>query len=354
MGVFTWTAGTLVGVRRRVRRSGVLVDVSRPTTARRDLADWPFAADDPFNIGIGNAATWTLASDPRTAKAHGTANFGVINGAAQIPSYGIPVYRAAGSDPWQQVHGALIQVPAGAAPASGTDHHMTVLAPRDAGSDYTCYGFYGAAATASVSPDSYTASNGGTGYQLSGYSGHYDGRASSIMQMAGLIRPVDITRGAISHALACILPTAVMKPGYVWPAGSEDSSSGSTYTGGTNGVPMGSVLGIPASVDLSTLGLTAGGLMLATALQNYGAIVVDTGANFAFVAEDTADTAGAGGSTPADFRAFAGQMTNDLSLIIAQLRVLTNQQTSQGALTSAKGWGSGSSSSRGGAVPALG
>ena len=58
-----------------------------------------------------------------------------------------------------------------------------------------------------------------------------------------------------------------------WPNTHEDYFGPQQYTGN---LIAGSTIGIPASVDLNSLGLSQGGMMIAKALQQYGAIWRDT------------------------------------------------------------------------------
>ena len=72
-----------------------------------------------------------------------------------------------------------------------------------------------------------------------------------------------------------ISPDALKSPGATWdqnipwPNGHEDYYGPRDYTGS---IVAGSTFGIPMSVNLNSLGLSQGGMMLAKALQNYGGI----------------------------------------------------------------------------------
>jgi hypothetical protein len=308
----------------------------------RNASLWPFAANDAFNIGIGNGATWSTTWSTTGSN---------VNGAQEAPSYSIPVYIATGSSPVQTIDGVSLKIPSGAAPASGTDGHMTCVQPKGsiAGiSNFAMYGFYGVTKTTNAPPNTYTnGSYGANGpFDLTAYSTHYDGRASAILQMAGLMRVDEVVAGVIPHAIAAALNVGSMAPGFLWPASAQDSDT-SGYKGTTH---MGSVLGIPSSVQLSTIGLTtAGGLMLATALQTYGAIVVDTGGTegVIFYAEDQYDEH----DNTAAFTTSIAQMNDDLATIAKNLKLLTNQQASQSALDATGAWGSGSTRSLAPAAP---
>lgn len=66
---------------------------------------------------------------------------------------------------------------------------------------------------------------------------------------------------------------------FQWPNNNADSSASGIYFGVT---PLGAMFAIPKSTDITTLGLTAEGLILAKALQDFGGITVDyTGTTFA-------------------------------------------------------------------------
>ena len=60
--------------------------------------------------------------------------------------------------------------------------------------------------------------------------------------------------------------------GYVWPATEQDYDSPWTYGGA---LPMGSLVAIPRSVDITQLGLNPQTLAIARALQDYGGYIVD-------------------------------------------------------------------------------
>jgi hypothetical protein len=330
VSAFRETAGGLVAL--------ATSPASGTGTATRDASMWPFAHDDPWNIGIGNAAAWSATGSAQTTFAQGGGGGGIVNGAQQNPSYSIPVYTAVTGSPTASIGGTTLQIPAGSLPASGTDGHIVAIQPKS-GTTYQMYGFYGV----TYSGGTYTTTYGSNGpFDLSQYSTHYDGRASSILQMGGLIRPADVASGTIGHAIAMALNRASLQSGYIWPAGSQDSGA-SGYTAGANGMHMGAVVGIPSTVNVAGLGLTAGGLLLATALQTYGAILVDTAGSggVVFYAEDQVDE----GANTSAFTNAVNQMTSDMATICAQLRVLTNQQTGQSTLISASGWGTGSTTS---------
>jgi hypothetical protein len=107
------------------------------------------------------------------------------------------------------------------------------------------------------------------------------------------------------YAKQALYKCSTAKDCYRWPATTADSYAVGFYgtvSGNTNSaMKMGALLAIPASKDLSSLGLeTEPGKQLAWTLQNYGAYVVDDtwGPNFAINAESGPD-----GSIRSQFKA---------------------------------------------------
>lgn len=104
-------------------------------------------------------------------------------------------------------------------------------------------------------------------------SGKANGRCASLIpNYAGLIREGEVAGGSIDHALACTFPPALLTCEVVYPAVAFDMSD--RYQGT---VPMGALLALPASLDLASLQLSPGALVIARAAQRYGIYVVDRG-----------------------------------------------------------------------------
>ena len=289
----------------------------------RVAAQWPFAVSSPWNMPIGSGATYTAASDSRTANLIDS-SIGIGVNAAQ---YSHPVYVASASDPLMNVHfktaptglngsGPAVyngvvsfRIPVGATPAAGSDAHMHVVDP-DGRTLHETWMFSGCTGTECnaagyARTDLYGSGVGSVNGVNAGM------RAYGGSAIGGLIRTWEIKAGAIRHAVAVALTTTQLKKGWVWPATQEDSAS-STYAGQ---VPMGSLMAIPPSVNLSSLGLSSGGLLLARALQDYGGYVVDRSAGFTFYAEPSAES-------------LLGPMRADVAKIRAQLRLVTDNTSS--------------------------
>ncbi|QGJ94881.1 minor tail protein [Gordonia phage Stormageddon] len=144
-------------------------------------------------------------------------------------------------------------------------------------------------------------------------------RAARFPSAGGLIRAHELGKCYIPHALCISIPASSLKLGFVWPAAAEDSQTNLTYSGQ---VPMGSFFAIPASVDLSTLGLSPEGLALAECLQKYGMYVGDQSGSAAISVD--------GEATVAMPSALERLRTDWTTKLFGQLRRVTNVGTVAG------------------------
>lgn len=296
----------------------------------RDLARWPFDECSPWNHPAGSGAVyqaisspalWTIAGDARTTAA--------VNSA----SWSHPVYMEevrtgvadtlSGNDEQGRAVSYPLMIPAGATPAVGTDAHLHLI---DLGRQHV-YETYQARRVGSsiVALDLIRNDLRGTGI--------FDGMASPNRELwhgvrayggsaiAGLIRKGELgTR--IPHALAVAVQRAAMNKntpngmGYVWPASCRDENWKTTY-GSTGNVHMGTLLGLPPKEDRQALFLRERITdprvqVIAAALQDYGAYVVDaTSDNISFYAE------------PAETEAERID-TDQLAKLLPYLRVVAN------------------------------
>lgn len=280
----------------------------------RDPTVQPFRSYSVWNTAIGSAAQWSNPTDPDTVT--------IRSGTPTINSsqWSIPVYVASPTDPVTTFTmppnasypfpTVSLPAPAGITPApplSGGDHHVALFdsTHRWLHNFYGCMSGTGGFSCGSKEIVDVCSAGDATG----GWS-------------IGLIRTSEIQAGVIPHVLRYSIaksqtsggPTPVN--GNAWPAvAAPDGCSPSCYTGN---VQAGSTIGIPASVNLSALGLSAPGLVLATALQNYGAMQRDTGGNggVIFYAEQGAATV-----VPTQLNA----MYTDLAKIVPLLAIMRNQ-----------------------------
>lgn len=102
-----------------------------------------------------------------------------------------------------------------------------------------------------------------------GESIHFYGpsRASGVAALAGLIMHEEVRSGRIKHKLAFACSSNACQE-YVWPA---------TWTDGyvEGGIPEGAVIQLDPDLELGQFSLSAGGLTVARALQEYGAVGTD-------------------------------------------------------------------------------
>jgi hypothetical protein len=308
-------AGGAGAAGRSAARSGATADGAPKT---RIPSKWPFSEASPWNAPMGANATFSSANDPRTQNLVDPSIVAGINAA----EYSHPIYVAKSSDPMRSVRVkvaptgiegsgiaeydvvARFRIPKRAEPAPGEDAHLHVVDPdgrtlhetwmfAKSGSELTAAGY---------------ARTDLLGSGVSSVNGRNVGmRAYGGSAIGGLIRTWEVKADAIRHVLAIALTNNQLKRGWVWPATQEDSGS-STYAGQ---IPMGSLVAIPPSVDLTALDLSDDGLVLAKALQDYGAYVVDRSGGFTFYAEPGAESR-------------LGSMRRDVNKIREQLRLVTN------------------------------
>ena len=92
--------------------------------------------------------------------------------------------------------------------------------------------------------------------------------ASGLSLLSGLVRHDEVASGDVGHALTVTLP--MVRNTFVWPALHSDGRSSDP-----SAPPMGSWFRLRPDADLSGLGPQA--LVVARAMQTYGAVLTDTG-----------------------------------------------------------------------------
>jgi hypothetical protein len=263
---------------------------------------WPFASDSPWNLPIGDGAQFAVSTDLRQVSLLDATATPWLN----VSQYSHPVYLASDTDPLATVSRSgyadeHYRIPSTAVPASGTDAHMHVVEPNGRWLHESWH--------MAGSGTSWT-----TGYHVltdldgSGFTGGV--RAYGGSAVGGLIRRWELDNGSIRHALALALTNSELKVGPVWPATRQDGNALSTYLGQ---LPMGSYAAIPPTVDLATLGLRPASLVVARALQDYGAYVVDRSGSWTLYGEPTLT----GDTRVSDIR-------GDLAKIRSVMKVVTN------------------------------
>jgi hypothetical protein len=180
-----------------------------------------------------------------------------------------PDYHRADQD-WRE----QFYLPRGACPSPDTDGLLAVIQPDGWALDAYAVVVTAQGKVVSTMASWVDAHGDGTGW----WNGR---RASMLPSFAGLIRTGELAHGLIAHALAVQVPPQVLTRAYVWPAYAFDRDS--HYSGS---LPMGALMAIPPRVDIGRLGLSARGIVLARAAQDYGVYVVDRGGGgITFLAE---------------------------------------------------------------------
>ena len=286
---------------------------------KRDPAFWPFASTSPWNMPIGDGAKFAEVDSP---------GYSVKAGAGIVTTeWSHPIWIASPSDPMRKIYDkntgrvfAEIRIPANARPDPKGDGHFHII-------DET-HAFVIETYAAKLRPDGDWESNNvrkndlrGEGVYVSGPVRYTGTRAYGGSAIGGLIRKGELQNG-IPHALAVAVPRPAMNqntpsgPGKpcVWPASTADNGWQITY-GKIGNIHMGTLQAIAGSVDVSKLGLSPGGLVLARAMQDYGVYITEANCptcKITFYAEPTADA-----EVTAAVRA-------DLSKLIQHLKIVTN------------------------------
>ena len=272
-------AGCAIGGRPAPRPSA---SASAPVSAERTdgLQVRPFAADSPANRPLAAGTTFEAQDGPMTAALHGAGAIDVNSSAWSFAFYRTttkdPLVTVRSPDHWSAV--VQMRLPVDATTTAGTDDHMGVVQP-DGHTAYELYKMHHRSDGTWTSPYVIKTDLRGTGA---------DGgaRASGTSIFWGVVLASDLASGRIDHTLAMGVPNSVLQAGEVWPARLQDSDAATAYTGV---VPMGTLFAIPPSVDIARLGLSAEGLVLARALQQYGAYVMIRSSSVALYAEKAAD-----------------------------------------------------------------
>ena len=228
----------------------------------------PFAPESPWRRAIPQGP----AIDPNSA-----AMIGYVESTrglfANLVEFGVPIFKVAPDTPTYDVTcagqewgvcpfaGWPVPIPYGAVTNSGSDGVMVTVDEANS----TVFEFWQAAKTGDQWSAQWGAVNSLRG---SGWGGSATGSGAS--RLGGVIRVAETSAGVIPHALA--LQTSNACSTFRPPALKSDGRSTRADC-----IPEGAHLQLDPSLDLSSLGLTTGELVVATAMQRYGGYVVDAG-----------------------------------------------------------------------------
>ncbi len=277
---------------------------------RRDPWLWPFVFSSEWNTPLGSGARFAPPDAPTTRD--------ILAGGAAIHAgeWSHPLYLARADDSFVRVfdrenaRSFTVRIPPGAKPDPMGDGHMYVVDPAKR-SVLEMIAVKRTADGGITTARAFEVNLYGTGTHMT--DGKFPGiRAMDASGMGGLIRVWELKAGRIPHAVTFMLPYARLKHGPVWPSAREDYWGFRDYKGN---VPIGSLIAIPPTVDITKLGLTASGLALARALQDYGAYCDDSAGSSGIVI--SAEGAAEGMGELQDMRA-------DFPKIHPYLRLVTN------------------------------
>jgi hypothetical protein len=242
-----------------------------PSATRWWAASSPFNTPAPANASLDpNSATWVSMLNNSSQ-----VNSIVVNST----SWTTTLYHANANTPHVVVSvantGKHISIPyqAGWATSPDADAHIAII-DDSTGCEYEFEMF---------SPSNLSSHAVAVFHLYSGSGAHVAdaGETGGDMSvLGGLITPQDVASGSINHAMR--MATPVNGPSYRLPATRSDGSH-------TGGIPMGALIRLDPSLDLSQYNLTPFQAMLAKALQIYGAYNDDSGGALAVFAESTSD-----------------------------------------------------------------
>ncbi|WFS25212.1 hypothetical protein [Rhizobium rhododendri] len=279
---------------------GYVHGASNSEGLRRQLAYQPFSEQSIWNTPLGQKAAFLSRDDAMSKMLHSDNVGGKSGSYAWIGYDATSIYYTSYKDPfvkWNYVgrsatapwpydtaiqnDSVWLRTPKNVQFFGGTDNVAVIIDPSGKVAYEVWLGKYDALANVYNVQYLVRVDLTSTGI-ASGESRSEGVRAFGGSILGGLIRCGELESYRISHAVAILVSQNQAKRGAgvddqkVWPAMNTDGAGKNSYSGL---VPIGQLLAIPQSVDISRLDLTPDGLALATALQQFGGYVVDTATN---------------------------------------------------------------------------
>jgi hypothetical protein len=265
----------------------------------------PFADSSPWNTRI----TGDAMIDPASAQM--VTDFASVPGQDKfwinIQDYSVPVYwvdstitplstvfaglggtgfRSGAPNEGDVAGQGMAPIPANAMPAVGTDRHLAVVDKKTRME----WGFYNASKDGAdwKVDQAATQDLAGSGirppeHNSPWWAGHGP-RACGFGLTAGLITAEEMRAGRIAHALVMAYPH-IRSRYYTSPASTAQGTFGDAIA--TRGIMCGGRIQLDPTLDLATLGLSASGLVIARALQEYGAFVGDYSGSVSLYADES-------------------------------------------------------------------
>ena len=244
----------------------------------------PYTDASPWNTPIPSSAAYESNSAARV-------NAIGVNLSSDPTQFTYPVYYATAATPkrtvtlsgwlsrsnadgssFSNIQNARLEarVPTGAAPASGSDAQVIII-DLTTGFEWGFFSFR-AVGAGFEAQNGYRYNVGANGAPIANANGSgFVARGAGIPYLAGLVRPCEIKRGSVEHALAFAYDAP--GAGFVYPAGKSDGSGT-----GLGALPEGARLELDPALSEAQIGAwgCAGAcLTIARALQRYGMYVVD-------------------------------------------------------------------------------
>jgi hypothetical protein len=344
------TQGEGATVDDQLRHTVGTLTISGAPAETRDPLKWPFAKESVWNMPIGSDAVYVPANLPSVPGGDEWSPMPMVDDERIILKPDAPLTKVwysdagwTGKDRCAATGSLLMEVPMPTdylLPHEGGNNSAVFLAPDGRTLIQTqpltrCWTGSDATSMATFDP-----------VDIYGEGTHGAHGGSGLSAIGGSIRVGELRPGSQGprHALKvnvyakqALFKCSTRADCFRWPANKADSYAVGHYgTEGDNSnlaMKMGALLAIPASVDLSQLGLeTEPARQLAWTLQNYGAYVVDDtyGPGFDLNVENGPD-----GSVPAQFKADWGfdieqrvrddsPWTRDMQHLVTALHVVDN------------------------------
>ncbi len=255
----------------------------------------PFSSDSPWNTPIAANPTLDPDSDALIADlATSTTSWNYLD--VNMSGYSVPLYvidstttpkRSVACNLAGDGFPAMVPIPDGAMPDPMSDHHISII-DEVVGTEW---GMWNAAV---MGDGSWTCGVGaiadlkGTGVRppittANPWQAAVGARASGFPLIAGLIRVEEAKAGNIDHALVIAYPHC--KSRYFLPPASTAQGTTSEALP-DRGVPMGGRIQLDPTLDVTAMGLTPTNVLIARALQKYGAYVGDFSGAISLYAEN--------------------------------------------------------------------
>jgi hypothetical protein len=231
------------------------------------LATPPFSASSSWNTLIPANSSFTKLNWPGSTGYNYSVAWDSYSPAVYVASPSDPVVQVSHPAGWGYPAGTVsVHMPAAANGAAGTDGELIVI---DGNVAYNFWQF-NRTGTTTATASSYGAENVVTGSGWGTQSPFLSAGTTAVgaSELGGLLVKADTDSGSIDHALQLVVDSTLVMPGFTGSAIAGDGSSSSGI------VKEGELLAIPPGTPMPS-GLSTLGQEVFTAMQKYGAYVVD-------------------------------------------------------------------------------